>query len=252
MQIQFFKFRSKLCYFLFTDINDLPQCLKYATARVFADDTTIANSHKSTARFHREVNHDLNNLHNWPLANQLCLNVLKTEYMYFASDYNLSNLGIFAINSLKIDEQTITRVQSTKSLGVVFHQRLVWEELVDSFCKSVSSGLVALKQARQDVPQDTLLTIYNAVIEPFFDYCDVVWGVLNKTPTARFPKLQNRAARIITSKGYDVRSADIKKELRWDDLETMRKKTLRIDMYKVINNKDLVLSNELINVQLPP
>ncbi|XP_015749116.1 PREDICTED: hemicentin-2-like [Acropora digitifera] len=65
---------------------------------------------------------------------------------------------------LKVDEQTITRVQSTKSLGVVFDQRLVWEELVDSFCKSVSSGLVALKQARQDVPQDTLLTIYNAVI----------------------------------------------------------------------------------------
>ena len=157
MQIQFFKFRSKLCYFLFTDINDLPQCLKYATARAFADDTTIANPHQSTARFHREVNHDLNNLRNWVLANQLSLNVLKTEYMYFASDYNLS--------------------------------------------------------------------IYIAVIEPFFDYCDVVWGVLNKTPTARFPKLQNRAARIITSKGYDVRSADIRKELRWVDLETMRKKT---------------------------
>ena len=74
MLIQFFNiffilsldknFRSKLCYFLFTDINDLPECLKYATARMFADDTTITNSHKSTARFHREVNHDLNNLQN--------------------------------------------------------------------------------------------------------------------------------------------------------------------------------------------
>ena len=60
-------------------INDLPACLKYATARMFADDTTITNSHKSTARLHREVNHDLNNLQNWLLANQLSLNVLKTE-----------------------------------------------------------------------------------------------------------------------------------------------------------------------------
>ena len=49
---------------------------------MFADDTTITNSHKSTARFHREVTLDLNNLQNWPLANQLSLNVLKTEYMY--------------------------------------------------------------------------------------------------------------------------------------------------------------------------
>ena len=42
---------------------------------------------------------------------------------------------------LKIDEQTITRVQSTKSLGVVFHQRLVCEAHVDNLCKRFSSGL---------------------------------------------------------------------------------------------------------------
>ena len=148
---------------------------KYATARMFADDINITNSHKSTARFQREVNHDVNNLQNWLLANQLSLNVLKTEYMYFAADYNLSNLGIFAIDPLKINAQTITRVQSTKSLGVVFHQRLVWEKHVDILCKRVSSGLAALKQAGQDVPQDTLLTIYNAIIKPVFEYCDVVW-----------------------------------------------------------------------------
>ena len=56
-----------------------------------------------------------------------------------------------------------------------------------------------------------------------FDYCDIVWGNLNKTLTARLQKLQNRAARIITQKGYDERSADIRKELRRDDLETIRK-----------------------------
>ena len=105
--------------------------------------------------------------------------------MYFVPDYKPSNLGIFAMYPLKIDEQTITRVQSTKSLGVVFHQRLIWEEHVDSLCKRVSSGLAALKQPRQYVHQDTLLTIYDAVIEPLFDYCDVVWGNLNKTLTAR-------------------------------------------------------------------
>ena len=125
MLIQFFniffilsldkKFRSKLCSFLFTDINDLPECLKYATARMFPDDTNITNSHKSTARFHGEVNHDLNSFQNWPLANQLSLNVLKTGYMYFASDYNLSNLGIFAIDPSKINQKPITRVQSTWS-----------------------------------------------------------------------------------------------------------------------------------------
>ena len=101
----------------------------------------------------------------------------------------------------------------------------------------VSSGLAALKQTRQYVHQDTLLTIYNAVIKPLFDYCDVVWVNLNKTLTARLQKLQNRAARIRTRKGYNLRSADIRKELRWDDLETIVKKHSAIVMNKVINNK---------------
>ena len=171
------------------------------------------------------------------LANQLSLNFLKTEYMYFASDYNLSNLGIFAMDPLKIDEQTVTRVPSTKSLEVVFDQRRVWEEHLDSHCKRVSSGRAALKQAGQDVPQDTLSKIYIAVIKPLFDYCDVVWGNLNKTLTARLQKLQNRAARTRTRKGYNVRSADIRKELRWYDLETIGKKHSAIVMYKVTSDK---------------
>ena len=69
--------------------------------------------------------------------------------MYFTSDYNLSYLGIFKIDPLKIGEQLITRVQSSKSLGVLFDQRIVWEERVDSLCKRVSSGLAALKQSGQ-------------------------------------------------------------------------------------------------------
>ena len=98
--------------------------------------------------------------------------------MYFASDYNLSNLGVFEIDPLENDEQPITRVQSTKSLGVVFDQRLVCKKHVDSLCKRVSSVLAKLKQPRQYVHQDTLLTIYNAVIKTLFDFCDGSIGLI--------------------------------------------------------------------------
>ena len=101
-------FRSKLCYFLFTDINDLLSVYNMREL-VCLQTTLLTNSHKSAVRFHPEVNHDLNNLQ--LLANQLSLNVLKTEYKYFASNYNynLSNLGIVALDPLKIEGQPITR-----------------------------------------------------------------------------------------------------------------------------------------------
>ena len=78
--------------------------------------------------------------------------------MYFASDYNLANLGIDMAEAVKIGDKPLSRVHSTKSLRIQIDERLVWEEQVDSLCKRVSSGIAALKQARQFVPQNTLKT----------------------------------------------------------------------------------------------
>ena len=53
----------------------------FSTARMYADDTSITVSSKSTTRLHKELNHDLENIKNWLLANQLSFNVLKSEYV---------------------------------------------------------------------------------------------------------------------------------------------------------------------------
>ena len=47
--------------------------------------------------------------------------------------------------------------------------------------------------------QETLKTIYYSLVQPYFDYCDVVWGDCSKTRADKLQKLQNRAARIIRS-----------------------------------------------------
>ena len=79
--------------------------------------------------------------------------------------------------------------------------------------------------------------IYKALIQPVFDYCDVVWGNLNKGLATRIQKLQNRAARVITFQGYDIRSADILKQLNWEELALRRDKHLSLLMYNTINHK---------------
>ena len=155
--------------------------------------------------------------------------------MYLASDFNFANLHSDRANSVHIGGTPLNRVTSTKSLEVTIDQRLVWEEHVNKLSKRVCSALSALRQACRYVPQETLITIYNALIKPLFDVCDAVWSNLNCTLKARLQKLQNRAARIITRKGYDERSLDIRKQLGWDDLETTRHKHIAILMYKTLN-----------------
>ena len=102
-------------------INDLPACLRFSTPMMFADDTSITNtiSSKSTTRLHRELNQDLNNIRDRLLANKLSLNIIKTEYMYLALDFNLANLDVDMADTVKTGNQPLTRVHSTKSLGVI-------------------------------------------------------------------------------------------------------------------------------------
>ena len=60
-------------------INDLPICLEKCTFKLYADNTNISASNKSIKEAEKQVNNDLNNIHNWVIANKISLNVLKTN-----------------------------------------------------------------------------------------------------------------------------------------------------------------------------
>ena len=123
---------------------------------------------------------------------------------------------------LHLGDTSIRRVHSSKSLGVYKDERLSWDAHIEYISKRVSSAIGGLKQMRSLVPFDTALTIYNSLIQPMFDYCDVVWDNLSITATQRLQKLQNRAARVITQQGYDARSNDIRNQLGWDTLDQLK------------------------------
>ena len=55
-------------------INDLPNCLSSSNASMFADDTNISTCGKSVTEIQEHLNHDLENIHQWLLANKLTLN----------------------------------------------------------------------------------------------------------------------------------------------------------------------------------
>ena len=84
--------------------------------------------------------------------------------------------------------------------------------------------------------QETLKTIYYSLVQPYFDYCDVVWGDCSKTRADKLQKSQNRAARIITRADYSIRSSDVLNSLEWSNLEERRKRHLLVRMFKVFNN----------------
>ena len=213
-------------------INDLPNCLRVAAPRMFADDTSITLSAKTVADLKLAVTSELNNLTCWLRANKLSLNVTKTELMIIGSRQRL-NAQCEEIN-ISIDDRTIKRVDRTKSLGLTIDAQLSWSKHVDEISKKVSSAIGALKRVRPFIPTDVAVQIYNALI-PHFDYCSPVWDGMSGCLSDKLQKLQNRAARVITQSPFDTSSNLLLAMLRWEKLSLRHKKQKALIMYKTLN-----------------
>ena len=61
----------------------------------------------------------------------------------------------------------------------------------------IDSGIGAVRRIRPFVPTGTLRYIYNALVQPHFIHCSVVWGNGDKTLSDKLQKLHNRAACIV-------------------------------------------------------
>ena len=93
-----------------------------------------------------------------------------------------------------IGNQPTKRVKFAKSLGVYIDEKLSWDKHTEQLSKKVCRSVNGFKQARKFLPKQTLISIYHALIQPYFDYCDVVWGNLNIGLANKLQKLQNRVA----------------------------------------------------------
>ena len=214
-------------------INDLPNCLRVAAPRMFADDTGITLSAKTVADLKLAVTSELNNLTCWLRANKWSLNVAKTELMIIGSRQRL-NAQCEEIN-ISIDDRTIKRVDHTKSLGVTIDAQLSWSKHVDEISKKVSSAIGALKRVRPFIPTDVAVQIYNALELPHFDYCSPVWDGMSGCLSNKLQKLQNRAARVITQSFFDTSCNLLLAMLKWEKLSLRRKKQKALIMYKTLN-----------------
>ena len=73
-------------------INDLPNCLHYSQRKMYADDTSITFASNNVEEINECINSDLEEIRVWLAANELTLNMTKTEFLLIGSRQRLSNL----------------------------------------------------------------------------------------------------------------------------------------------------------------
>ena len=174
-------------------------------------------------------------MYEWLTANKLTLNMTKTEFMLTASRQKLSEF--MESPSLTINEIAIEQVTSAKSLGVYVDQNINWECHIENICKKIACAIGAIKRIRHLTPFNVLVKVYNSLIQPHFDYCNVVCGNCNKGLSEKLQRLQNRAARILMSVSYmyDSNLDDLFRALECRRLYCQRLEQISILMYKTLH-----------------
>ena len=107
---------------------------------MFADYTNISTNGKTNGELQEGINVDLENIHQWLLANKLTLNKDKTEYMIIGSRQRISNL-VLTDPKIELGESVIKRVHKSKTFGVIIDKHLLWNHQIQNIVTKASKGM---------------------------------------------------------------------------------------------------------------
>ena len=76
---------------------------------------------------------------------------------------------------------------------------------------------------------------YQSIVEPYLDYCSIVWDDISDQLTGKLQILKNRAARVITGADYRMPTSELLSKLGWASLKEKRNKQKALMMFKIMN-----------------
>lgn len=174
-----------------TYINDLPKFISPIKSILYADDTTLLVTSKDSNQIDHISKQQVTNLNTWFSANNLILNVSKTNKIEFSAKTLLDHSPI----SAHAETLPIPSVNSVKFLGLRVDANLNWKAHVGDLIPKLNSACYALKQMCQISDLNTLLLIYNSYFQSHLTYGIIFWG--NSVESHLIFKIQKRALRII-------------------------------------------------------
>ena len=125
-------------------VNDLPNVVTHAQINMYADDTELHCCGEDLWNVQCDLQLDLCKVQDWLQANRLQLNVSKSVIMLIGSWQKLRNQSV----SVSINSRALASVTSTRYLGVLIDQHLMWKLLVANVLKGIRSKLYALYHLR--------------------------------------------------------------------------------------------------------
>ena len=144
---------------------------------------------------------EFTNILNWLKENRLSLNFMKTKFMLIGSIKKIQPLN--NLIAIRVNGRLLKRVKRIKYLGSVVDENVTWVDHINYISVKIRRNIGILKRMRLTVPRESLVLLYKTLIEPYFRYCNTVWGYCNETLLDKLQVLQNKAARVIKGSRFE-------------------------------------------------
>jgi len=164
---------SVLGPFLFSAyVNDVPKVVKNCKMHIYADDIQLYLPCNITnlAEGARKLNEDLQKVSAWVENNRLTINPRKSKCLFiYKKEVDLTMLPDILINNARIEYVT-----SAKNLGVIFNNKLSWNDHIRHVTGKISGMLRTLWSTQSFTPQCTRLLIAKSYLIPTLLYgCEI-------------------------------------------------------------------------------
>jgi len=209
-------------YFNSSDIN----------IKLFADDTNIFIKSNSFEELFTNATFLLNNLSKWLKSNKLSLNYDKTEYVIFGNHKFDCSLN------LKIDNNVIKKVSSTKYLGIILNEKLKWNETITSILGKVNKFKFILNKLQPFLSKTKLLLLYKSLVLSNISYGIGIYGSCPEYLMNKLQKTQNYFLKKILHCNKRHNTIDLHKLSNHLLIKDIYRLNLCILIFETINNKE--------------
>ena len=204
---------------------------------MYADDTSVGNSSRRMSDIKTNLIPDLLSVCDSLKANKLSLNTIKTELRFIGTIQNITKIN--SLIAVKVDGKLIPveRAKKAKYLSLVIDENMKRDKRIAYVSSTVRHNLGVMKWLSDDTPLNSLVTLYLTLVEPYFRYCNTIWGMCKQGLLNKLQTLQNRAARIVTRTRYsDADHETILKKLQWLNVRQLAPYETLVLMHKVDND----------------
>jgi hypothetical protein len=180
---------------------------------LFADDTNIFVTAKSTNAAYQAANEVLRAVHNYMQANKLHINLDKTCYMHFNPQTKPTDRQTDQDQQhvLTINGTDIKQVEEARFLGVTIDNKLSWTSHIKQLNKKLKCHIGAINRIKDNIPNHLHKQLYHTLFESHLGYGITVWGDCSFTKLQPTFNLQKKCLRVM----FGDKEAYLEQEMRW-------------------------------------